>query len=155
YETDLWFGCAVLGATKGHRIMAEAYQRYLAPCEELDVHSNMLCVLNYSAAIKRLYGVKLDGKTRKIADNAQLLSAEYFYPQHYISGTIEATDNTVAMHHHSSTWYSPGKLFGIKIARAVRRVLGKRIFRNFERIARANMLRKLDKEQRARGVRCS
>ena len=150
YESDLWFGCAVLGAKKGHRIMREAYERYLTPCKELNTSSNMLCVLNFSAAIKRLYGVKLDGKTRKIGDNAALLSNDWFFPQNYITRRTKITVNTVAQHHYSSAWHSAGQLIGQKFAKGVRLALGKRIFRQFERIARANMLGKLKREYKKR-----
>ncbi|MCL2425516.1 MAG: hypothetical protein FWD05_04170 [Oscillospiraceae bacterium] len=152
YETDLWFGCAVLGAKKNHRIMREVYERYLTPCKKINVHSNMLCVLNFSAAIKKLYGIKLDGKTKKIDDNAMLLATEYFFPQHYITREIEMTENTVAIHHYSSAWHSTGKLVGRKIAKSARFVLGKRIFSCFERIARINMLTKLKWEYRRRKI---
>ena len=146
YETDFWFGCAVLGAKKGHRIIKEVYERYLTPCEKLDNSSNMLCVLNFSASIKRLYNSKLDGKTQKIQDNALLLSPEYFFPKNYITHRIKITDNTMAIHHLSSIWYSLGKRIGIKIAKGLRLILGRYIFGCFERIARLNMLGKLDRE---------
>jgi len=150
YETDLWFGCAVLGAKKGHRIMREVFERYLAPCKELNSGSNMLCVLNFSAVIKRLYGVKLNGKTKKIGDNATLLSTDCFFPQHYITHRTKMTGNTVAIHRYSSAWHSAGKRMGIKIAKAVRLTLGKRVFRCFERVARMNMLGKLNREYKRR-----
>ncbi|MDR0812491.1 MAG: hypothetical protein LBO63_00585 [Oscillospiraceae bacterium] len=153
YETDFWFGCAILGAKKNHQIMREAYERYLAPCKEVNSKSNMLCVLNFSATIKRLYGAKLDGKTKKLEDNSCLLSSDYFFPQHYITHRTKITNNTVAKHHYSATWHSAGQLAGIKIARATRLVLGRRIFGCFERIARINMLYKLNKEYKARSKR--
>ena len=146
YETDFWFGCAVLGAKKGHGIIREVYERYLAPCENLNSSSNMLCVLNFSASIKRLYNPKLDGKTKKIQDNAALLSTEYFFPKNYITYKITITENTVAMHHLSSGWFSLGKRIGIKIAKGLRIILGKNLFGCFERIARLNMLGKLNRE---------
>jgi hypothetical protein len=144
YETDFWFGCAVLGAKKGHRIIREVFERYLTPCEKLS--SNMLCVLNFSASIKRLYNLKLDGKTKKIQDNALLLSTEFFFPKNYITHRIKITENTIAIHHLTSTWHSFGKQVGIKIAKGLRLILGKCLFGCFERIARINMLRKLDRE---------
>jgi len=146
YETDFWFGCAVLGAKKGHKIIREVYERYLTPCEKLNSSSNMLCVLNFSASIKRLYNSKLDGKTKKIQDNAMLLSSEYFFPKNYITYRIKITENTMAIHHLSSIWFSLGKRIGIKIAKGLRLFLGKYIFGCFERIARLNMLGKLDRE---------
>ena len=152
YETELWFGCAILGAKKGHKIMREVYERYLTPCKKLNAKSNMRCVLNFSAAIKRLYNVKLDGKIKKIDDNTKLLSSDYFFPQHYITRRINMTDSTVAMHHYTSTWQSTGQRVGKKIAKAVMLVLGKRVFRCFERIARVNMLTKLSIEYKKREV---
>jgi len=146
YETDFWFGCAVLGAKKGHKIIREVYERYLTPCEKLNSSSNMLCVLNFSASIKRLYNPKLDGKTKKIQDNALLLSTEYFFPKNYITHRVKITENTMAMHHLSSDWYSLGKRIGIKVAKCLRLTLGKYLFGCFERIARLNMLGKLNRE---------
>jgi hypothetical protein len=146
YETDFWFGCAVLGAKKGHRIIHEVYERYLSPCEGIGSHSNMLCVLNFSASIKRLYNIKLNGETQKIADNAKLYSTDYFFPRHYITRRTKITENTVAMHHYGSAWHPIGKRIGKKIAKCARLVLGKFFFGCFERIARINMLGKLDRE---------
>jgi len=150
YETDFWFGCAVLGAKKGHKIIEEVYQRYLMPCNKINASSNMLCVLNFSAVIKRLYGTKLNGKKQKIDDNALLVSLDYFYPQNYLTHRIKKTDNTVAMHHYSSTWHSVGKLIGAKIAKWTKIILGRHIFGLFERIARKNMLGKLKREYKNR-----
>ena len=152
YETDLWFGCAVLGAKRGHRIMREVYERYLSPCNELS--SNMLCVFNFSAVIKRLYGIKLNGKTIKIEDNAKLLSTDYFFPKNYITRRTKITENTMAEHHYSATWHSTGKLIGQKFAKGVKLILGKHIFSLFERIARVNMLIKLKREYKKRGKKC-
>jgi len=153
YETDFWFGCAVLGAKKDHRIMREVYARYCEPFKASEIQSNMLCVLNFSAAIKRLYGTKLDGKTRRIGDNAALLSSDYFFPKNYITRQTSTTENSVSIHHYSSAWFSTGDIVGIKIAKATRLVLGKHIFGVFERIARLNMLGKLNREYRSRSVR--
>jgi len=148
YETDFWFGCAVLGSKKGHKIMHEVYERYLD--EKLNFSSNMLCVLNFSASIKRLYNVKLDGKTAKIGDNAMLLSKDWFFPKNYITYKTKMTENTVAVHHYSSAWFSSGEQLGLKIAQTVRRIFGKSIFGGFERIARINMLGKLNIEYKKR-----
>jgi len=150
YETDFWFGSAVLGAKRGHRIMREAYERYLTPCEKINSHSNMLNVLDFTASIRRLYNLKLDGKTHKIEDNALLLSTDYFFPKNYITYRTKITENTMAMHHYFSTWHSPGKRFGRKFAKGLRLVLGKRLFSGFERIARINMLGKIDREYKRR-----
>jgi len=146
YETDFWFGCAVLGAKKGHKIMREVYERYKNPCEGIDSGSNMLCVLNFSASIKRLYNIELNGKTQKIGDNVKLCSTDWFFPKNYITRKTKMTGNTVAIHHYSSTWLSLGKRIGRKFAKIVRLILGKHIFGCFEIIARARMFRKLNKE---------
>jgi len=150
YETDFWFGCAVLGAKKGHKIMHEVYERYLEPCVKLNYSSNMLCLFNFSASIKRLYNVKLDGKKTKIGDNAMFLSRDWFFPKNYLTRKIKMTENTVAMHHYSSAWYSAVDRVGRKVAKAALLILGKRLFGGFEKIARVNMLMKLDREYKKR-----
>ena len=154
YQADLWFGCAVLGAKKNHIIMREVYRRYLEPCKELNTKSNMLCVLNFTDVIRRLYGIKLDRKTKRINDNAMLLSSDYFFPQHYITRKTRFTENTVAMHHYTSAWYSKGQRAGLKIAKTVRIVFGRRVFRCFEHIARLKMISQLRKEYKRRSVAC-
>ena len=121
------------------------------PCVGLDSGSNMLCVLNLSACIKRLYNIKLNGKTQKLADNANCYATDWFFPQNYITRKTKITENTVAVHHYSSAWFSPGKRAGVRFAKGVRMVLGRRIFGCFERIARRRMLGKLKKEYKKRG----
>jgi len=153
YETDYWFGCAILGSKKGHPIIKEVYQRYLIPIEKLDNTSNMLCVLNFSAVVKRLYGTKLNGKTKKVGDNAILLSTDYFFPQHYITKRVYIKPHTVAMHHYSSTWHTAGKNIGIKVAKGTRLLLGRKLFGGFEKIARLNMLGKLKREYKKERLR--
>jgi len=150
YETDYWFGCAVLGAKKGHRIMREVYERFLTPCEELNSGSNMLCVFNFSASIKRLYNIKLDGKTKKIGDNTMLLSTDYFFPKNYITHITKMTENTIAKHHYSSTWHSIGDRIGKKFAKYMRLIMGKYLFGSFEKIGRANMFSQLQREYKKR-----
>jgi len=150
YEADLWFGCAVLGAKKDHKIMREAFARYCTPAIKPNLNSNMLCVLNYSATVERLYGARLDGESKKLQDNVRLLSADYFYPEHYITRRTETTTKTLGVHHHASTWHSPGQRFGIQVAKTLRLVGGRRFFRVFEKIARVRMMRALDREYRDR-----
>jgi len=152
YETDFWFGCAVLGAKKGHPVIREAYERYLTPCEGIDAASNMLCVLNFSAVIQRLYNIKLDGKSRKIADNVHVYARDWFFPQDYITRRINITENTVAMHHYSSAWWSVWRQIGLKTAQGARLILGRGVFGCFERFARFRMLKKLEKEYTKRKV---
>jgi len=150
YESNYWFGCAVLGSAKGHQIMKEVCERYYnMPHTNLDHTSNMLCVLNFSSAIKRLYGVKLDGKTRKV-NNTLMLASDYFYPQNYITRKIKITKNTIGIHNYSSTWHSPGMFMGLKIAQVFRFILGKKGFGVFEKIARLNMLIRLKREYKRR-----
>jgi len=146
YESDFWFGSAVLGVKKGHRLIREVHERYSSPCEKINASSNMQTVLNFSASVKRLYNAKLDGKTKKLPDNVQLLSREYFYPKNYITHNIKTTENTIAIHHLASNWHSSGKRIGRKIAKGLRFILGKYLFGCFERIARLNMLGKLNRE---------
>ena len=146
YESDFWFGSAVLGVKKGHRLIQEVHERYSAPCKNINSKANMLTVLNYAASAKRLYNCLLDGKTIKLQDNVLLLSREYFYPKNYITHKIKITENTIALHHLTSNWHSIGQRIGRKIAKSIWLVFGKRLFGFFERIARLNMLGKLNSE---------
>ncbi|MCL2808786.1 MAG: hypothetical protein FWD24_01830 [Treponema sp.] len=146
YESKFWFGSAVLGAKKGHKLIREVHERYLTPIKKVNIGSNMLTVFNFSASTKRLYNPKLDGKTKKIQDNVMLISSEYFYPKNYITHRINITDNTMAIHHLSSTWHPISKLIGRRIAKVIFLIIGKHLFGCFERIARLYMFCQLDSE---------
>ena len=147
YETNCWFGCAVLGSKKGHPIMKEVFSRYEKPCKKIDRKSNMLCVLNFSASIKRLYNIKLDGKKRIVNNDVILLPREYFFPKHYITKELKITPNTISIHHYGSTWHSKAKMLGVKVASGMVHLLGDHAFGMcFETLARANMLGQLKRE---------
>lgn len=147
YETNLWFGTAILAAKKGHKVMQEALKRYLVPCPQPISRPNMQTVLNFSAVVKRLYNVKLYNKTTKIGDNGTLYAMEFFFPKNYITRKGKTTENTIGIHHYQSAWFSNGDRFGIRVARTVLYIFGQFLFTNlFERLARLNMLGKLSRE---------
>ena len=149
YETNYWLGCAIIGARKGHPVMIEAYKRYQNPCPVLNNKSNMLCVLNFTASIGRIYNVNFNGKKVVLPDKGILFTRDYFFPKNYITRKTKLTENSLTIHHYGSTWHSLGKLIGIKIASFMVHLLGYRLFGLFfETIARSNMLRRLDKEYR-------
>ena len=151
YETNCWLGCAILGAKKGHPVLKEAYSRYQQPCPNLNAKSNMRCVLNFSASLQRLYGIRLDGKKKEIPDNGIVLPRDYFFPKHYITKETKRTENSLCIHHYGAAWHSPGKELGVKIASFMVHAMGDRLFGMcFERIARANMLGQLRREYKRR-----
>ncbi len=151
YETGYWCGCAVLGARKGHPLIAEAYSRYEQPCPPINTKSNMLCVLNFSASLKRLYKIKLDGKKRELPDNGIILTRDYFFPKHYITRETKLTERSMCIHHYGSVWHSKGQALGVKIASFMVHLMGDRLFGFcFETIARANMMGQLKKEYKRR-----
>lgn len=147
YETNYWFGCAVLGAKKGNPVIAEVYKRYQRPCPKINNKSNMRCVLNFTASLKRLYKIKLNRKIATIPNNGILLPRDYFFPKHYITKKTKLTPNTYCIHHYGAAWHSTGKLIGTKIASFMVYLLGDRLFGIcFETIAKANMLGQLKRE---------
>ena len=151
YETDYWCGCAVLGARKGHPLIAEAFRRYQGPCPRITARNNMRSVLNFSASLQRLYGVDLDGKMKELPDNGILLPRDYFFPKHYITRETNLTERSMTIHHYGSTWHSRGQALGVKLASFMVHLLGVRLFGIcFETIARANMLGQLKRECRRR-----
>ncbi len=151
YETEYWFGCAILGSKKGHPAMKEVYSRYEQPCPPITNKSNMRCVFNFSASLQRLYGIKLDGKKKEAPDGVLLLPRDYFFPKHYITRETKTTENTMCIHHYGDAWYSPGKAIGIKIASAAVHLMGVPLFgRCFETIARAHMLSQMKREYKRR-----
>lgn len=151
YETSCWVGCAILGAKKGHPLIKEVYSRYLQPCKDINNKSNMRCVLNFTASLKRLYGIKLDGKEKIINDNGIILKKDFLFPKHYITKKTKITDNTICIHHYGATWHSKGKMVGVKIASFTYHLFGDYLFGIiFERIARTNMLSQLKREYKKR-----
>ncbi len=145
YEAPYWFGSAVLGTVKEHPIFKRVLKRY-DHIKPIKFHTNPLTVHAFTAALRYDYDFKPIGKSREVKPNIGLLSSDYFFPQHYMSGKLKMSDNTRGIHHYFGSWHSAGQSRGQRFARFSYRVLGKNIFRIFEHIIGNSYYRILKKE---------
>ena len=148
YENKLWANTAIIGSVANHPIIVDAWKRYEVPIDKIKFNTNLMTVHNFNAVIKRLYGVKLDGRTRELPDNAKIYAKEYFYPQDYITYRIRRTENSHTIHHYASSWHTGFQKSGIRIGRVFRMIVGAWIWRLFERMARRGLARRLNKERK-------
>lgn len=131
YESPYWFGSAVLGCVKNHPLFMRVLKRYdtLTP---IGFHTNPLTVHAFTAALRYDYQLKPNGKTIILDQHIALLSSDYFYPQHYMSGKLNMTIHTKGIHHYFSSWHSTSQSRSQRFASLSYKILGKHIFRIFE-----------------------
>ncbi len=148
YESAYWFGSAVLGTVKGHQIFKRVLKRYEKKTP-IKFHTNPLTVHAFSAVLRYDYNFKPNGITCAVDDKIQVLSSDYFFPQHYMSGKLKMSDNTKGIHHYFGSWHSSSQSKGQKFASLSYRILGKYIFSIFESIVGNSYYRILKKEFKA------
>ena len=152
YESKHWFSSAVIGAVKNHEVLKYAVKRFDLT-GDIKFNTNALTVHAFSVIVKRLYGIKINGKTKVLDNNIALLASDYFFPQHYITNKTVMTNNTYIIHYYYSSWHSAKQKKGARFAKGARKVLGRRAFSLFEKLVAlryASIIRKqlnvLDKE---------
>lgn len=145
YESPYWFGSAVLATVKNHPIFTRVLKRY-DYVRPIGFHTNPLTVHAFTAVLRYDYGFKPNGKKIMMNDRIFLLSSEYFYPQHYMSGKLKTTEHTKGIHHYYSSWHSTSQSRSQRFASLSYKILGRHIFKIFEWIVARSYYRVLKKE---------
>lgn len=144
YESRYWFGSAALGSIPNHPLYQMLVDRYFYE-SDIAFLSNPFSVHAFSAAIKMLYKVKLDGKFR-VVDNIAFLPEPYFYPINYMSLKMKQDENTRGIHYYQSSWHNKEQKRGARIAYLARKFLGRHIYGFFEKIVAYDFYRKIRKQ---------
>ena len=148
WESNYWFTTAVFGAKKHSPWIGKILKRYeFANDKKITTATFLKTVHSASVYAKDIYGLKLDGKTRVYGDKALAVFArEYFSPKHYITGELNITKNTVAIHRYASTWHGPLVKLKDRMMRLAFCLFGERGYAKLERHYNTKLERKIRKE---------
>lgn len=67
-------------------------------------------IVDYTTELLINYGLKDKIGVQEVED-IWIYPREYFAPQHYKTGKIEITDNTVSIHYYAASWFTPYQKF--------------------------------------------
>jgi mannosyltransferase OCH1-like enzyme len=149
WESKFWFTTSVFGAKKSSPWVRKILKRYeLAdPKQKITTNTFLKTVHSPSVYAKDIYDIRLDGETREYADSKFATFAnEYFSPKHYMTGEMQITNKTVAVHHYASTWHSKKEKVRNDLSRAAYRTLGQKGYGKLERSFNRSLERKIRKE---------
>ena len=149
WESQFWFTTAAFGAEKHSPWIGKIVKRYeLADGSQKIVTDTFLkTVHSPSVYAKDVFKIELDGKTRVYGDNDFItLASEYFSPKHYMTGELNVTGNTVAIHHYASTWHTKTEKLKNDLARASYKALGPKSYAKLEKRFNARLEKKIRKE---------
>ncbi len=145
-ENNIWLATCAFGAVAGHEMIKTILKRYMGECV-IDFNTNPLTVHSFTYVLRKLYGIKLNGKTIRLEDkNITIYQTEYFTPQDYMTFELKMTDNTVAIHRYTSTWHNKKQQSAASFAKNARKVLGRHIFSVFERTVHNSYMNTLKNE---------
>lgn len=144
YESKYWLGSAVLMSKKEHPLFKRVYQRYDVE-NKISFNTNALTVHAYTAVMRTDYGLRPTGKTQVI-DHIGIFSEDYFYPKNYMTQQLKLTQNSFAVHYYGSTWHNKSQKKGALFAYYARKLLGKSLFRIFEKMVSNSYFKKINKQ---------
>lgn len=149
WEAKYWFTTAVFGAKEYSPWIRKILRRYeLAdPGEKITTDTFLKTVHSPAVYAKDIYGVLGDGKTREYEDGKfATFATEYFSPKNYVSGKLNITENTVAIHHYASTWHSKKEKMKEDLTKASYKALGQKNYEKLERIYHNSLEKEIRKE---------
>ena len=149
WESDFWFTTAAFGAKAHSPWIEKILKRYeLADIEQKIVTETFLkTVHSPSVYAKDIFGLELDGQTRVYGNNNLLtLGSEYFCPKHYMTGEMNITPNTIAVHHYASTWHTKIEKLKNELVKDSYKTLGPEKYKFFEKRYNAKLEKEIRKE---------
>lgn len=148
WESQFWFTTAVFGAEKHSPWIGKILKRYELgnPKQKINTDTFLKTVHSPSVYAKDIFDLELDGKTRVYNEKFLTLSSDYFCPKHYMTGKMNKTKNTMAIHHYASTWHTLSERIKNAFVRMVYKILGAKNFAYFEKNFNKSLERKIRKE---------
>ncbi len=75
---------------------------------------NETTVVKFTSNVLKKYGLSLKNEIQHVAD-IYVYPKEYFCPMDYITGKMNITDNTVSIHHYTSSWYDEEQSYALSL----------------------------------------
>lgn len=104
YENSVAFGLG-FGAEAGHPVLKKILDTY----EKISFYNsdgtlNLVACPRYQTAALCQFGLNTTERTYQKLKNAVIYPEDYFSPKSILTGKINITTNTVAIHHFSMSW---------------------------------------------------
>lgn len=93
------------GATKGLPLLLEMMQQYEGRSFDYEKGQYLTCPLIDTAVFVN-HGLKKDGTKQLLNGNILVLPTEYLCPKSLLTEWITKTENTISIHHFSTSWFS-------------------------------------------------
>lgn len=125
FEDDLHVNTGEgFGAEQGHSTVQEMLKEYSILLE--GEHDVIGCpILNTQALVKK--GLILDGKKQEL-DGSIVLPKEYLNPYNDLTGQLNKTKDTYAIHWYSKSWLSKKAILRSKVTKPFHRIFGTKCF---------------------------
>lgn len=151
FENAVWIPTAIMGAEKGNewmKLLLDYYKnRHFIVNGKMDMTTNVDII---TALTRMFYGVKLNNTYQELKNGVCLYPNEYFCPKNYVTGKIELTENSHAIHHFAGSWLDSKTKKADKFVKKLRNFFKDKLFSKFEKMffkMHANKFyRKLKKE---------
>ncbi len=132
FETDEFVapGLVLWARDPGNEILSEILQTY----SELDFIKpdgsyNTVTICKYFTALLQKHGLKNDNGTVQKIGSFSVFPREYFCPFDDLTGVMNKTENTCAIHWYAKSWMNKKDIIRNKITRILHRYLGTDFFR--------------------------
>lgn len=104
FETEDSVSTGIMACEKGFPLFLELLEEYegrhfILPDGSLDLTTNVISITD--ACLKK--GLKRDNSYQQLCGLA-LYPKDYFCPKNYLTGELECTERTYAIHHFSASW---------------------------------------------------
>lgn len=137
FENDVWLGTAVMFASKHAKWLEpliEYYEKipFIKKNGKFNQTANCALITGY---LNNYYDLKIK-ESKQILRGGEILilPREYFAPLYYLTGEINKTENTYAIHYHNFSWADKKLKLGNKISKNLRKFFGKSLFNHMENI---------------------
>lgn len=125
FESAGYICTAVIGAKKENDILIKFKKKY----EQMEFSEVPNSKLLYDLLLDDIVDIS---SNYNLSDSEVIFSSDYFSPKDFYSDKILITDNTVCIHHFTSTWKSKKKKFGDKIRKLIYNILGPKKYIKFK-----------------------
>ena len=144
FENDVWLGTAVMLAAK-HAKWLEPLIKYYENISFVKKNGKVCQTANcalITSYLNEYYGLKIKEGKQICGGGILILPREYFAPLYYLTGEVNKTENTYAIHYHNFSWADKKLMLGNKISKNLRKIFRKRIFNHMENMAMKRMIKK-------------
>lgn len=127
-------GLVLWAKRAGNSMLAEILETY-SQLEFInaDGSQNTVTICKYFTEMLKNHGLQQDNGTVQLCGSFSIFPKDYFCPFDDLTGVMNKTENTCAIHWYSKSWMSKKEIFRNKITRVIHRYLGVDFLRRFRK----------------------